>query len=154
MNPFFDDEVKTGLDFILSHFSFSAFAFPRTISTKTTQGRQITVNNKAEALARFKQSNYLDCRINAYSRNDIKGDPNFIFIDIDNPSKKFIDEIIQEKLGPKEAHPTVLFTGSGYHIYQPIDTKSISIDKLDIFTDTELSYTDPSNQVLKFAVQV
>ena len=93
MNPPFDElqiQVKTGLNFILIHFI--AFAFPRTISTKTTEGRQILVNNKVEALARFKQANYLDCRINAYSKHDIKGDPNFIFIDIDSTNESLLIE--------------------------------------------------------------
>src|ERR687886_2238921 len=44
-----------------------ASIWPRTISTKATEGKQILVYNKEEALARFKQSNYLDCRINAYT---------------------------------------------------------------------------------------
>jgi hypothetical protein len=51
--------VEEGLDFILSHFKEG---FPRTISTKTIEGRQIVVYNKDEALARFKAANYLDCR--------------------------------------------------------------------------------------------
>lgn len=55
--------VKEGLDFILTHFKEG---FPRTISTKTTEGRQVVVYNKDEALAMFKAANYLDCKINAY----------------------------------------------------------------------------------------
>jgi hypothetical protein len=43
--------VKQGLDFILKHFEFQFFIWPRTISTKTTQGRQILVYDKEEALA-------------------------------------------------------------------------------------------------------
>ena len=105
-----DDEIKAGIDFILGHFA--TFAFPRTISTKTTEGKQIWVNNKAEALARFKQANYLDCRINAYSKHDIKGNPNFIFIDIDSTNQKLIDNILSTKFRSIEANPTVLFTGS------------------------------------------
>ena len=62
--------VKEGLDFILKHFDFD-FIWPRTISTKTTQGRQILVYNKVEAFARFKQANFLDCRISAYPSTKI-----------------------------------------------------------------------------------
>jgi len=143
MNGPFDDEIEAGLEFILTHFS--AFAFPRTISTKTTQGRQVYVNNQVEALARFKQAYYMDCRINAYSKHDIKGDPNFIFIDIDRTNQKLIDKILNRKLHSIEAHPTVLFTGSGYHIYQPIE--SVCIDELATFSD----FSEPSKQFLKFA---
>jgi hypothetical protein len=60
----YQPEFEQGLDFILNHFEEPLF--PRTISTKMTQGRQIAVHNKAEALARFNQANGLDCRIAAY----------------------------------------------------------------------------------------
>ena len=146
MNSLLDEQVKTGLDFILSHFA--AFALPRTISTKTTEGRQVWVNNKAEALARFKQANYLDCRINAYSKHDIKGDPNFIFIDIDTTDQSTIDRILGGRLQSIKAHPTVLFTGGGYHIYQPI--KSVCIDELGTFANF-INYEGVSRQFLKFA---
>jgi hypothetical protein len=147
MNLHLDDEIKTGLDFILNHFSSTAFAFPRTISTKTTGGRQIIVNNRAEALARFKQSNYLDCRINAYSKHDIIGDPNFLFIDIDCTSEALLNDVLAGKLRSIEAYPTVLFTGSGYHLYQPIDCTCIRLDKFEIFS----KFAEPSRQFLRFA---
>jgi hypothetical protein len=138
-----DDEIKAGLDFILKHFV--AFAFPRTISTKTTKGSQIWANNRAEALARFKQANYLDCRINAYSRLDIIGDPNFIFIDIDSSDKELVNKILSTKFSSVGAIPTVLFTGSGYHIYQPI--KSVCLDELEKFSNCN----EPSREFLIFA---
>jgi hypothetical protein len=53
-----------GLDFILSHLEEPIW--PRTVSSFTTQESQILVYNKDEALARFRQANLLDCRINAY----------------------------------------------------------------------------------------
>src|SRR5919108_1529490 len=77
--------IEEGLDFILSHFQEPIW--PRTIFTKTL-GKQIIVDSKTEALARFKQSIFLDCRINAFSYyTEYQGinrqPPNFIFIDID-----------------------------------------------------------------------
>ena len=146
VNLLLEEQVKTGLDFILSHFA--AFAFPRTISTKTTEGRQVWVNNKAEALARFKQANYLDCRINAYSKHDIKGDPNFIFMDIDTTDQSTIDRILGRRLQSIKAHPTVLFTGRGYHVYQPI--KSVCIGELGTFANF-INYKGVSREFLKFA---
>ena len=59
--------LEEGLDFTLSHFQEPIW--PRAISTKTTECRQVLVNNRDVALARFKQSNYQDCRISAYSPN-------------------------------------------------------------------------------------
>jgi hypothetical protein len=140
-----DGEISAGLDFILGHFA--ALAFPRMISTNTTEGRQVCVNNRAEALARFKQANYMDCRINAYSKHDIRGNPNFIFIDIDCTDKALLDTILTGKIQCIEAHPTVLFTGSGYHIYQPIECGVKSIDELGTFSN----YNEPSKRFLKFA---
>ena len=77
--------IEEGLDFILSHFDEPIW--PRTIFTKTL-GKQYTIYSREEAIARFKQSNLLDCRINAYlDYIEFKGinrqSPNFIFIDID-----------------------------------------------------------------------
>ena len=74
-------EVEKGLDFLLDHFDSDIW--PRTISTKTTQGKQIIVYSKEEALARFKQANCLDCRISAYPSSKyikryLKQTPNFL----------------------------------------------------------------------------
>ena len=81
-----------GLDFILSHLSEPMW--PRTISTKTTDGRQVIVNSGEEALAYFKAANYFDSRISAYpywrssTLSDFVGikntiPPNLIMIDLD-----------------------------------------------------------------------
>ena len=59
--------IEEGLDFTLSHFQEPIW--PRPISTRTTECRQVLVSNRSEALARFKQANYLDCRISAYGQN-------------------------------------------------------------------------------------
>ncbi len=131
---------KNNLELILAHFA--GIDFPRTISTKTTEGRQVLVNDKDEALARFKQANYLDCRINAYTELD--DNPNFIFIDIDSNDFSIVENfLILQKL--EEWHPTVLFTGSGYHIYQPVE--SLRLEDIADFT----SYCEPSRKFLKFA---
>jgi len=121
--------VKHGFDFILTHFQEG---FPRTISTKTTEGRQVVVYNKDEALAMFKAANYLDCRINAYPKYvEWKGLnrqlPNFIFIDLDQGRFQLIDKVLNKTLkniGKKfgtPVHPTVIWSGHGYHIYLPVE---------------------------------
>ena len=58
-------QIEGALDFILARFEVPLR--PGRISTKLTEGKQILVDNKHEALAKFKQANYLDCRINAYN---------------------------------------------------------------------------------------
>ena len=82
-----ESSLIQGLEFILSHFNEPVW--PRTISTKTTQGKQISVNSKEEVIARFNQANGLDCRIAAYPvyhPSYIKStgiSPDFLFIDLD-----------------------------------------------------------------------
>ena len=55
--------IKENLDFILNHFTNPLF--PRNTMTRAL-GCQKEVFNAKEALAYFKESNYEDCRINAY----------------------------------------------------------------------------------------
>jgi Primase X len=135
--------IEEGLDFILSHFQEPLW--PRTISTKSTQGRQIIVYSKEEALTYFKAANNLDCKISAYyyhcwtppnivssfletKKNVIT--PSLIMIDLDRCNfsefnkalesalRKILKRIKELLLGLK---PTVIWSGNGYHIYVPID---------------------------------
>jgi hypothetical protein len=148
--------IEEGLDFILGHFEEPIW--PRTIFTKTL-GKQYTVYNKEKALARFKQSNLMDCRINAYpdyiSYHGINRQPlNFIFIDIDRclfgTDKEFWHAVektcrnIQEILRGK---PTVLWSGNGVHICQPVE--SIILEQENKFAQ----FDQPSQTFLKFAAQ-
>jgi hypothetical protein len=148
--------IEQGLDFITNHFEGPVW--PRTIFTKTL-GKQYTVYSREEAIARFKQSNILDCRINAYS--DYTGfsginrqSPNFIFIDIDRcmlrNDKEFwtvVEETcknITEILGGK---PTMLWSGNGVHICQPIE--AIVLEQESKFAQ----FDQPSQAFLRFAAE-
>lgn len=117
---------EEGLDYILSHFEEPVW--PRTIFTHTL-GKQVPVFNKKQALSMFRESNFLDCRINAYPDSTGFGGlnrqaPNFIFIDIDRATfdtdKKFKLAVsntctnIKEILG---GYPTILSTVNGVHIF-------------------------------------
>jgi hypothetical protein len=123
-------KVEDGLDFILNHFQEPLF--PRKIMTKQL-GYQLEVFNKQEALEQFKNSNYEDCRINAYpSFTEYDGinrtATSFLMVDLDlNDFKKGKSALeralnntlqkIRESIG---GNPTVLWTGNGYHVYQPV----------------------------------
>jgi hypothetical protein len=77
--------VAEGLDFILGHFQEPIW--PRSISTQTTEGRQVLAYSKEEVLAWFEAANFLDCRINEFHDyivwNGInRQSPNLIFIDL------------------------------------------------------------------------
>jgi hypothetical protein len=145
------------LDFILSHFSDPAF--PRTISTYKTQNRQVEVFDKTNAINLFECSNFIDCRINAYPtytgfREINRQAPNFIFIDLDKSLFKTERALslalsttlktIKRKIG---GMPTVLWSGNGYHIYQPID--GFVLEQIHIFSKFEHA----SELFLRFAEQ-
>lgn len=123
-------EIENGLDFIINHFDPTILYFPRTIMTKKLN-RQVEVYSKQEALRYFQQSNYIDCRINAfrYSSNSAeKWNPDLIFIDIDKNDFKTDTSFklalsrtlknIKEKLN---GFPTINWSGNGYHILQPVE---------------------------------
>lgn len=119
--------VNEGLDFILSHFEQPIW--PRKISTKQTQNKQVLVNSNLEALNHFKRSRFEDCRISAFSEHEkeiVK--PNLIFVDLDN--RDALNEtliLFHKELG---ARPLVLDTGNGYAIIQPIRMNSWNDKKI------------------------
>jgi hypothetical protein len=121
------------IEFILSHFSSPIGQFPRKMMTYRSNG-QFIVNTTDEVLKRCEQADFKDCRINAYPQTiDKEGilvqPPNFVFIDLDlgnfNSDIKKLDKVKNSTLRKMEqlqgSHPTVSWTGNGYHIYLPID---------------------------------
>ena len=109
-------------------------------------GYQKEVLDKQSLLRYFRSSNYEDCRVNAYpSFTNFHGinrtPPSFIIIDLDlkdfGYSKYKLDEAlnnaskrIKDVLG---GYPTVLWTGNGYHIYQPLE--GFVLEEIDIFAE-------------------
>jgi len=151
-----DIEIESGLDFVLSHLE-KPILFPRTIMTKKL-GYQKVVYSKEEAFEYFLDSELVDCRINAYPNlteyKDVpRYKPEFLFIDIDKNNFKTDGKFefalyntlknIKEKL---QTAPTVLFTGGGYHIYQPIDIPT-ALENITEFSQFDM----PSEQFLRFA---
>ena len=160
-----NEELETGLDFILSHFGDdnekeSSFLFPRKISTYKSHNRQFSVSNKHEIIKSFRDSIWLDCRINAYPYlTDYKGiqrhKPNFIFIDLDRNSPCFrtnrgfenaISNTLKNIREELNGFPTVLNTGGGYHIYQPVYCPT-ALENVTEFKN----YDKPSQEFLRFA---
>jgi hypothetical protein len=145
--------VESGIDYILSHFHEPLW--PRTISTKTTEGRQLPMSSRMETLARFAQANYLDCRISAYPPNANENHsaiqrftgiwnitPRNIIIMIDLDRNNFTTDKglkialsktlgnIKEKLG---TNPTVLWSGRGYHIVLPLNSNNVILENIQEF---------------------
>jgi Primase X len=154
-----DIEIESGLDFVLSHLE-KPILFPRTIMTKKL-GYQRIVYSKEEALDYFLDSELADCRINAYPnlteyKNVPRYKPIFLFLDIDRDNFKTDGKFelalyntlknIKEKL---QTAPTVLFTGGGYHIYQPVEIPT-ALENISEFQE----FDRPSEQFLRFAKDI
>ena len=148
-------EIEIGLDFILSHLE-EPLIFPRTIMTKKL-GYQRIIYSKDRALEYFMESNYIDCRINAYPllKESATWIPELLFIDLDLSdfnSKKILQvtlnktlKSIKEKLD-NNAHPTVLWSGNGYHIILPVYCP-IELERIQEFQE----FDNPSEKFLRFA---
>ena len=149
-------EIETSLDFILSHLE-EPIIFPRTIMTKKL-GYQRKVYSKERVLEHFIESDFIDCRINAFPalKEGATWIPDFLFIDLDlsNFNDKKALEIalnktlkkIKEKIDSNNAHPTVLWSGNGYHIILPVYCP-IELERIQEFQE----FDNPSERFLRFA---
>lgn len=147
------------IQLILDHFEEPIF--PRSVSSKTTQGRQVPVNNVEEVYRRFEEANFIDCRINAYPVfTNYKGinrqAPNFVMCDLDTTKFRIEKLLIKTLQNTTEnivkdlgegTEPTVLFTGNGYHVYRPI--KLPVLESESIFAP----YENPSTEFIRYAAQ-
>lgn len=147
--PYYYPEFKDNIRFILDHFQEPFF--PRTISTQESGGRQILMNSIDKIYKEFQKSNFIDCRINAFPAIEKNPVPNFVFIDLDVDHQKNIslDKILRSTLSNIKKRlagsPTVLWTGNGYHIYQPINCP------VSLSTFNELKeFDNPDNLFLRF----
>ena len=139
--------------------------------TARTNG-QVYVDSEEEMMKYYEEANFVDCRINGYpaytksERNHLY--PSFIFMDLDlslcstckYPIRK-LDYILKQTLKKiKEeidGHPSVLWTGGGYHIYQPIKivTKHGEKQPLETFKELEefipFARNDLTTEFMRFA---
>jgi hypothetical protein len=147
-----ESQIEENLEFILNHFQNPLY--PRNIMTRAL-GYQKEVFDEIAVLEYFKASNYQDCRINAYPAfTDYYGinftAPSFIMFDLDLKdfqSQEQLDKVLYATLDKINkvfhgARPTVLWTGGGYHIYQPI--RGFVLEEIDRFA----VYIDPTKKDL------
>lgn len=131
------------IDFILSHFGHQLQDFPRKMMTDKIGG-QTSIFSKEEIFEKCKQSDFIDCRINAYPeyteyQGIVRHPPDFVFIDLDlskfKNCKKKLDNALEYALNNichLGAKPTVIWSGNGYHVYLPIE--AMVLDLVDIFS--------------------
>jgi hypothetical protein len=124
------------------------------ISRTAVNRRQYEVQDTDAALYYYKAALHEDCRISAFGVNQTN--PELIFIELDASSFSDMRSFkagltktlknIEKKIG---GHPTVIWSGRGYHIIQPIwcpepleNIKNGQLTKLE---------PNPSNKFLQFA---
>jgi hypothetical protein len=147
-------KVEEGLRFMLSHLSGQPF--PRKISTILLENRQKEVGYFDTAILHYQGALWYDCRVSAFRIGE--DNPDVIFIDID--LKDFVSERacktaltktlkrIERKIG---GHPTVLWSGRGYHVIQPIDCP-VSLDNVKDFAELLTTRDKDINKLfLRFA---
>lgn len=138
------DRIRDGLMFMLNHFEGQHELFPRTIMTANTGGQRIigyksNLDPREQIIDLYRQSNYLDCRINAFPYNtaftrldlEVKNRTSTSMFMIDLDARDFgnyyrLQKQLQKTLKKialklPGAQPSVLWTGNGYHIYQPLE---------------------------------
>ena len=143
-----------GVNFLLQHLAKPDF--PRTIATKRTDGKQIIVGSKEEAIAFYKEANYMDCRLAAYPYNVNNSVPqiiDFVMLDLDLNSFRFsrqkLDRALNKiliSLKKQDIEPTVMWTGNGYHVLVPIEPLQSTLEDMTEFNKFE----EPSKNVLRF----
>lgn len=168
------NKITDNIKFILSHFVGQEFLYPRSIMTPKTNG-QIFIDNYDQLYNYFIDAELTDCRINAYplhyrgERNKLY--PSFIFIDLDLslcstckfPIRKLdyiLDQTLNKIKNEINGTPTVLWTGGGYHIYQPIKIVTKDEVKLPLESFKELEEfvpfvrNDLTTEFIRFAANV
>jgi hypothetical protein len=157
-NKELEKHVSEGLDFILYHLQEPLW--PRTISTRTTERRQIPVYGKQEALAWYKAANFLDCRISAYpcdhgGKISDRQTIDLVMLDFDLfdfRSRVELDRALHKTLSKiketfgNEFEPSIIWSGNGYHVYVPIRAIYV-LEERSGFS----KFLEPSKQFLRFA---
>ena len=144
--------VESGLEFILGHLSGPHF--PRRISTAIRPGQK-EVGYKDLAILHYQGALWQDCRISAFYPG--QKNPDLVFIDLD--AKDFCSErafkaaltkilkCINRKIG---GHPTVIWSGNGFHAVQPIDCPA-DLDNVKEFAALMRDRGDVNKAFLQFA---
>ena len=167
---FLPQDIEQGLDFMLAHFEEPIW--PRNVSTAATQDRQKVLYDRDRAILYYRGALRADCKIAIYSNYEelakngrlplgYKPKPCHLFIDLDLASfdgdkdrldlalKGTLKNIKQQLNG---AAPTVLWSGGGYHVHQPLDPNEIPV--YEELPEFKRHNKDPSVQFMRYAEQV
>jgi hypothetical protein len=161
--------IEQGLDFMLEHFTDQEALWPRNISTAITEGKQRPVSYEDTAISYFLGALRKDCRLACYPNYEemvkeglitsgYRPKPSHIFIDLDlstfkgNRHKLYL--VLKATLRNMKKHlngaePTVIWSGGGYHIHQPLDLEQLQHTFEDI--PEFARFENPSVKFLRYA---
>ena len=154
---------------MIAHFDGQESLWPRNISTAVIEGRQRPVGYRDVAISYYIGSFNKDSKLACYPNYDkliengdllpsYKPKPNHIFIDLDLSTfagdRKRLDTALRTTLRNIKKHlegakPTVLWTGGGYHIHQPLDLDDMQHTFEDI--PEFARFENPSIKFLRYA---
>src|SRR5215204_1000837 len=125
---------RSDIEFMFWHFQDQAYDFPRRIATlrssaggRVKSGGQFPVSSIEDILRNYAKAENKECRLGGYPydpTDTLQQAPTLLFIDVDT-----LDEAVLKKVLRRMrqyliiSHPTVLNSGRGFHIIQPLDTK-------------------------------
>jgi Primase X len=156
------NKVQNGLEFMLRHVAPIPY-FPRNIMTHKL-GKQILVHSIEDTMNHYRESEFLDCRISAYPpppstlSTKYLGNglaPNLIMIDIDRlrfTTERAYELAVSKTLKNIESElssePTVIWSGNGSHIIQPME--AVILEELELFSPTVIGTDQPSVKFLRW----
>jgi|SRR5215217_4556957 len=161
--------VEEGLGFMLAHFQEPLW--PRNVSTAATRNGQKVVHDKDRAILYFQGALRADCKLACYANYEaiafsdpntptLKPKPTHLFIDLDlatfgGDRHKLELALRQTKRNIARqlngAVPTILWSGGGFHLHQPLDPDVVPIyEELSEFK----RYQDSSIKFMRYAEQV
>jgi hypothetical protein len=160
--------VEQGLDFMLAHFQEPLW--PRNVSTAATRNAQKVVDSRDRAILYFEGALRADCRLAIYSNyQELAKLGHFPLGYLPKATHLFIDLDLASFAGDKDklelalrqtkrklarqlngAMPTILWSGGGYHIHQPLEPAAIPVfEELLEFKRFE----NPNVQFMRYAEQ-
>ncbi len=125
---------RSDIEFMFRHFVDQAYDFPRRIATfkssvsgKIQSGGQFPVNSIDSILSSFARADYKECRLGGYPydpTDKLQQTPTLLFIDIDTLEKSALNKALRRmRQHLVISQPTIIMSGRGYHIIQPLDVK-------------------------------
>jgi hypothetical protein len=161
--------IEEGLDFLLEHFQEPIW--PRNLATAATNTKQHTVEERDRALLYYNAARKEDCRLGIYPNYERMAELGYknlgpshipdqllIDIDLDDGDVNQLDAVLKVVSRHMKKHlnggavPTIIWTGSGVHILQPLCMNTALEDEPE-FCRFRKNSTDVSVKFMRWAAR-